>query len=1101
MAEINNILSNTLLSGTSGDDKIHNGKWSSHVGSNVKIDGRSGNDFIDNYGKNVTIMGGNGNDSIINYGYYTEKRRNNVTIIGGNGNDSIVNGTNSENSSISVDDGDDYVENYSNKVTISGGKGNDTILNHYHFKNDDDDYDENLGNNVVFKYDSGDGNDIIYGFNETSRLSIIGGSYSSMTSGDDIIVTVGEGKITLVGAASLSAVNIIGEETPIETNSWTLDGTTAKYGTSAKTLVTVKGVKSVDGLKVDNKVVTVSNSSLNAKKVTISGDGYTLKLGDDVPAPKTKKAAFSLSGSTATYKSSYKTAGYKLASDGKSISYSKATTAETLALIQGAKSTKGLSVSGNTITLKNSALSKNVTVSGAYEFNFASDYKKATIIGSSSADSITNYGSNNLINTGASAANSILNHGFKVTISTGNGDDTIKNYYKGYSDGTYKDTVSDYYEDYPNLVSINTGKGNDYVDNQGNECTINTGSGNDSVYNFNGYYCKINTGAGNDYVYNHFDCSNATINTGEGNDLISLESYSYQNVLIEYTSGDGNDTIYGFDGDDTLSINGGKYSTTKSGKNIIVTVGEGKITLIGAASFGSSLNIAGTEKVTTPATLLTVNNSTNSPVTVGSAVKVINASSRTKAVKITGNKLANSISGGSKNDSLYGGAGNDSIFGNVGNDILYGEAGNDTLNGGKGNDSLTGGKGADIFVYSAGNDFITDYAEEDKISITSGKVSTIKTSGNNVIFTVGSGKITVKGGKDKTITYSDSSGKNKKYKYEEPSDDETVTLPKTYSKENYTMGDGVFTLDASKVRLDLKIVGNKFANSIIGGDQNDTLIGGKANDTLFGGEGMDVFVWNKGDGNDKILDYAEEDIVSIKGDTVKSFSASSDDIILTLASKSKITIAGGKDKLITYVDDKGEHIYPKIFTTKGKAIALTDEYLKKDFNVSDYGNYKTINASAVEHSLNIVGNELANSIFGTADDDTIDGAAGKDILRGGAGNDSLIGGAGNDTIYGGEGSDTLWGGKGNDYLYGNDGEDVFIYKPGEGIDRIFGYNPQYDTIKLLSGKVDNAEAAGTDVVFTIENGKIILDNAAGQYAKIVNSSGKTLKEYFPKTKS
>lgn len=127
-----------------------------------------------------------------------------------------------------------------------------------------------------------------------------------------------------------------------EENSWTLNGTTAKYGTSDKTLVTVKGVKSLDGLKVDDKIVTVSESSLNKKKVTISGDGYTLKLGSDVSSPKTKKAAFSLSGSTATYKSSYKTAGYTLASDGKSITYSKATTAETLATIQGAKSTRSL---------------------------------------------------------------------------------------------------------------------------------------------------------------------------------------------------------------------------------------------------------------------------------------------------------------------------------------------------------------------------------------------------------------------------------------------------------------------------------------------------------------------------------------------------------------------------------------------------------------------------------------------------------------------------------------------------------------------------------------------------------------------------------------
>ena len=89
---------------------------------------------------------------------------------------------------------------------------------------------------------------------------------------------------------------------------------------------------------------------------------------------------------------------------------------------------------------------------------------------------------------------------------------------------------------------------------------------------------------------------------------------------------------------------------------------------------------------------------------------------------------------------------------------------------------------------------------------------------------------------------------------------------------------------------------------------------------------------------------------------------------------------------------------------------------------------------------------------------------------------------------------------GNDTLWGDEGEEVFLYKPGESTDRIFDYNPQFDTIKLLSGQVDNMESAGTDIVFTIGTGKIILDNAAGSYAKVVDSNGNTLKEYFLRTR-
>lgn len=53
---------------------------------------------------------------------------------------------------------------------------------------------------------------------------------------------------------------------------------------------------------------------------------------------------------------------------------------------------------------------------------------------------------------------------------------------------------------------------------------------------------------------------------------------SYDNV-IQYASGDGNDTITGFNSTDTLHITKGSYKTKVSGNDVIVTVGKGKITL------------------------------------------------------------------------------------------------------------------------------------------------------------------------------------------------------------------------------------------------------------------------------------------------------------------------------------------------------------------------------------------------------------------------------------------------------------------------------------------------------------------------------------------
>lgn len=106
-------------------------------------------------------------------------------------------------------------------------------------------------------------------------------------------------------------------------------------------------------------------------------------------------------------------------------------------------------------------------------------------------------------------------------------------------------------------------------------------------------------------------------------------------------------------------------------------------------------------------------------------------------------------------DTIYGGSGADSILGTAaaGDDKLYGDAGNDRL---------TEGAGSDTFVYGSGDgkDVITDYtANQDKIKLTSGEIIKTAYSGNNVIFTVGSGTLTVKNAKGKAITITEASDK------------------------------------------------------------------------------------------------------------------------------------------------------------------------------------------------------------------------------------------------------------------------------------------------------------------------------------------------------
>ncbi len=168
---------------------------------------------------------------------------------------------------------------------------------------------------------------------------------------------------------------------------------------------------------------------------------------------------------------------------------------------------------------------------------------------------------------------------------------------------------------------------------------------------------KMDGGSGNDYM------------VSRGNKVTMLGGV---NVLFKYASGDGNDTIVGFNSTSTLQIgNGtGTYSMNETGDDVIVKVGNGSVTLNGAASL-YSVNIRGTRKYTS-STTLTLTNSSKSSVALGSAVETADASTRTKNTKITGNALANTIQGGSKKDTLYGGYGD-------GKDTIVGFDNNDTL--------------------------------------------------------------------------------------------------------------------------------------------------------------------------------------------------------------------------------------------------------------------------------------------------------------------------------------------------------------------------------------------------------------------------------------
>ncbi|MBO4780570.1 MAG: calcium-binding protein, partial [Selenomonadaceae bacterium] len=308
----------TVLTGK-GNDYVNFYESNEGRGSGVLINTGDGSDTVGGTGgaDSLTIDGGAGQDSIYNYqGHYS-------SLVGGTGNDTIRNES-------------------SNYVTISGGADSDFIFS--------------SGSNILFKYNNGDGNDVIEGFNETSTLEIGSGSCSSTKNSNNLIITVGNGNITLVGAANLSTININYSDAP----TWSLDGTTATYGKLNDILITITGLKSTDGITINDNVVTLTESNLGTETVTISGEGYTLAL-SGVAEPATNGARFD----GLTYKTSGTTAGYTLSEDKKSVTYTAANSASDLFTLSGVKNTDGITVNGKVVTLTAKNLgTENVTISG-----------------------------------------------------------------------------------------------------------------------------------------------------------------------------------------------------------------------------------------------------------------------------------------------------------------------------------------------------------------------------------------------------------------------------------------------------------------------------------------------------------------------------------------------------------------------------------------------------------------------------------------------------------------------------------------------------------------------------------------------------------------
>lgn len=719
--------------------------WIRNYADEVTINSGTSTDDIYNSGSNVVIKGGGGYDQIRSYA-------SDVSITGGSKVDKITSG-NGDNVTINAGAGNDIIDAYGGvNLFIRGGKGNDTI---------------NLDSATrgIFTYTKNDGNDII---SKGAIINLINGAIinETITSGSDTVLKIGKGSITVKDTKpeeiivvknnkySDYLVNVLNNKAQgkvIGKFSATATQKISNYG-EASTIIGGKGIDSIYN--------EASNSSINAG----ANDDY-LQIGDyNISGVK----ALGGEGNDTVY------------NNGKNASVDAGAGNDTIVseggsenvTIDGGKGHDVIKVQGIDYLVRGGKGNDTVNLSlGRNNTEYVFEYAKGdgndvvskgaiiSLIDGAKVDKKTKSGSDTVLKIGnGSITVKDANPSEVEVVKDGNyekffGYDEVSNSTPGQvvkienhvhrkskiQNDAYNATIQGGDENvtinsWGKNVSINAGNGNNYISSYSTNGTIIAGSGDDSVYTTNNDNDRnyIELGGGANYVYN-----NGTNTTIKSNSKIGDTIYTCPNSE--------NNLIICGDAPNTLEING-DHSTVKGGKKGEITefyadsgladgdAGDDYIYKAGVEYYDFNEALEKMSKVTLDNVVdlpslninkkdimsLTLNNNSKSTVTLETAIKTVDASTRTKAVNITGNGFANTIIGGK---------------------------GNDSLSGGKGNDSLWGDDGADKFFYSKGDGKDIIYGFDDKDTLTLDNLeftASYDKSKGTITLNVDSGSITFK---------------------------------------------------------------------------------------------------------------------------------------------------------------------------------------------------------------------------------------------------------------------------------------------------------------------------------------------------------------------
>lgn len=1076
---------------------ITGGSQITNSSNNAKLTSGDTNDTIINSGSYVTISAGAGNDTIntdnssyisINAGAGNDSvycRSNRSTVNAGAGNDIVSNIT--YYSSVFGGEGNDSLYNYSFYSTINGGAGDDTITLY-----------SSAGENII-DYTSGDGNDLIRGFKEKDSLRIGGGNgtYSTTTSASNVIVSVGNGKITLEGAKGKD-YTILGKYVGETVN------TKPVNITNSKNSVTLTGTIYND---------TIDNTGSTVKVNTGGGDDIvTLRYGLETDSNKVTLDAGA--GNDKIY------AGGKYnsvnAGDGNDSIYVHGSYGTVLA--GAGKDT----ISGNNGNMKLFGNEDNDLIS-------ITSYWSNTISSGGGVDTIAvEGGGKHSIAGGADADRISLGSATNSTIfyASGDGNDTVWNFNSTDMlniSGSYSTAKSG------SDISVKVGSGSILLKDATKIGSININGKTITVG-------KEETVTQQDVIKNFMasldksTSTNATtlmdnaVKTASNGKFATIQKAIDAMVKDCQYSASGTEFLRNYcgiilDNDDTGAISGydagGKLKTAKS-----VIPESGTKYSLDTSKYGgyyvwydnkdSGLNIRYTD----------VGNVTKDKQHImdcayswwsSEAVKLINESygynfsdsnAKYKKVYLTFSQSGDYLA--------YTGQYRDGLEINVNLEYFNSFKSNDydgTSPNGQGylDRTFTHETVHAVMMSKLGNKFwnLPQFFTEGIAELIHGiddkrtwninqlatdadylKTKLSMTSGTGDSPTYAAGYMLLRYIAKQSATTNNSSAASavtstqKKIPTGVTTKDTTMTISAKFTGKSINMSDYAANLtkaDASAVTKAINIFGNKNNNMIIGGKGADYLAGGAGNDTLSGGAGADILSGgtgndslNGGAGNDSlysgtgtntltggagsdrffyeggnltITDYEAGEKIKISGDKISKSTVTGGNVVFTTG-KGSITLTGGAGKTVTLID-KDDKVSSKVYGKASGGESSTSTTLKVTNStpspVTVDASVKTINASGRTTAVKITGNDLANTISGGSKNDSLYGGAGADSILGNAGNDKIWGDAGNDILRGGDGNDSLAGGAGNDSLWGDAGNDKFFYSDGGGKDVIFGF--------------------------------------------------------------